>query len=79
MQTMSLNKIRNMEENAHDVERTNPEDEIMMWYIRLAHMPLRILIKMAENGGLSERLSKCAPSKCLVCMYSKDTKIPAET
>jgi hypothetical protein len=34
-------------------EGTKPEDELMFWHIRLAHMPFNRLIKMAHTGGLT--------------------------
>jgi hypothetical protein len=53
-----------------------PEDEPMIWHLRLAHMPFVRLIKMAINGDLSKRLSRCRVPKCIAYMYGKATKIP---
>ena len=60
-------------------KETRPEDELMIWHIRLGHMSFQKLQKMAAEGNLPKRLCKSQVPKCIACLYGKATKIPWRT
>ena len=54
----------------------NPQEKLMVWHIKLAHMPFKRLQNMAKAGHLPKSLAHCIPPKCQACLYGKATKIP---
>ena len=77
MPTMDISTNNTILEDEEPISnKTKPEDELMIWHLRLAHMPFARLIKMAINGDLPKQLSKCKIPKCIACMYGKATKVP---
>jgi hypothetical protein len=75
MPTMDLN-VNHVEIEEDIPKDTRAEDELMIWHIRLGHMPFLKLQKMAMQGDLPKRLQKCPIPKCISCLYGKATKIP---
>jgi hypothetical protein len=54
-------------------EGTKPEDELMIWRIRLAHMPFNRLMKMAHTV---ESPKNCQNAKSLNDMHTCMEKLP---
>ena len=55
---------------------SKPEEILMAWHLKLAHIPFKTLQNMAKMGHLPKNLTHCAPPKCQACMFGKATKVP---
>jgi GAG-pre-integrase domain len=59
-----------------EIQPQMPEDELMLWHHRLAHIPFKRLHQMAALGDILKKLAKHTPQKCHVCLHGKATRIP---
>jgi hypothetical protein len=76
MPTMQFDTGTNSIDGYSDTfEGKKPEDEIMVWHIRLAQMPFNKLTKMAHAGDLPKQEAKSS-NLMHACMHGKATKIP---
>jgi hypothetical protein len=59
MPTMQFDTGTNSIDGYSDTyEGTKSEDDLMIWHIRLAHMPFNSLIKIAHAGDLPKKFSR---------------------
>jgi hypothetical protein len=58
------------------IDKCNTEEELQLWYQRLAHMPFKIIQHMSNIGHLSKKFSRIQQPKCHACMLGKATKVP---
>jgi GAG-pre-integrase domain len=52
------------------------EDNLMLWHIKLGHLPFKRLQSMAQKGDLPKSLAKFTPPTCQACLYGRATRIP---
>jgi GAG-pre-integrase domain len=55
---------------------STPEDELLRWHHRLAHVSMVRLQRMAQNGYLPSRIAHCRIPLCQACVYGKLTRKP---
>jgi GAG-pre-integrase domain len=58
---------------------TENSQELLEWHIRLGHMPMSRLQKLAAEGVMPSRLAKCKIPICAGCMYGKMARKPWKT
>jgi hypothetical protein len=54
----------------------SPSNLLMIWHVRLGHIPFQRIQQMAANGDLPGELRKLSTPRCISCMFGKATKIP---
>jgi Reverse transcriptase (RNA-dependent DNA polymerase)/GAG-pre-integrase domain len=54
----------------------SPEDELLRWHHRMAHVSMSRLQKMALQGYLPTKLAKCRIPLCQACVFGKMTRRP---
>ena len=69
----------NLIEQEEDPTKLNPSDELLQWYYKLGHAPIKLLQRMASQGDLPKRLATVIPPFCAACKYDKQTKWPWST
>jgi GAG-pre-integrase domain len=58
---------------------STPEDELLRWHHRLAHVSMAKLQRMAQHNILPSRLARCRIPLCQACVYGKLTRRPWRT
>jgi GAG-pre-integrase domain len=76
MEDMSHTPIENSVENKLTTSHCKPEEMLMAWHIKLAHIPFKTIQHMSIIGQLPRSLAKQTPPKCQACMYGKAIRIP---
>jgi GAG-pre-integrase domain len=54
----------------------SPSNLLMLWHVRLGHIPFQQIQQMTANGNLPGELRKLSTPRCISCMFGKATKIP---
>jgi hypothetical protein len=76
MEDMSQIPTHDSVENESTTSQCKPEELLMAWHIKLAHILFKTIQHMSTIGHLPKSLAKQTPPKCQGCMYEKATRIP---
>jgi GAG-pre-integrase domain len=60
------------DDNVND--KMNPTDELLICQNRLAHIPMKRIQKLAQNGILPKSFAQCNVPLCPACLYGKMTR-----